>query len=157
LWASFLLKTRDLKIYVGGDSGYDTHFSEIAKKFGPIDLAILNCGQYNKRWQHAHLLIDEVIKAAKDLQVKTLFPVHVFKISLAPHAWDAPYNDLLREAENEKFLILTPMIGEKINLKFPRSEYAKWWKTGTANTKTETANTKTGNTNTAANATHGQR
>lgn len=47
LWSSFILKTKDHSIYLGGDSGYDTHFKEIGNKYGPFDLAILESGQYN--------------------------------------------------------------------------------------------------------------
>ncbi len=44
LWLSFLLETPIRKILVGGDSGYDGHFAEIGKRFGRIDLAILENG-----------------------------------------------------------------------------------------------------------------
>ncbi|HET6512429.1 MAG TPA: MBL fold metallo-hydrolase, partial [Candidatus Kapabacteria bacterium] len=47
LWASYVLQTPTMKIYIGGDSGYDTHFAEIGKEFGSIDLAILENGQYD--------------------------------------------------------------------------------------------------------------
>ena len=52
LWASFLIETPSQKIYMGGDSGYDTHFAEIGKQYPGIDLAIfgtsgqgLECGK----------------------------------------------------------------------------------------------------------------
>ena len=41
LWSSFILKTAAYNLYLGGDSGYDNHFKEIGKKYGPFDLAIL--------------------------------------------------------------------------------------------------------------------
>ncbi|HEX6180875.1 MAG TPA: MBL fold metallo-hydrolase, partial [Chitinophagaceae bacterium] len=45
LWMAFALFTPTMKLYLGGDSGYDTHFAETGKKYGPFDLAILECGQ----------------------------------------------------------------------------------------------------------------
>ncbi len=41
LWASYLLQTPSMKIYIGGDSGYDTHYAKIGNKHSSIDLAIL--------------------------------------------------------------------------------------------------------------------
>ncbi|MEO8148156.1 MAG: MBL fold metallo-hydrolase [Bacteroidia bacterium] len=51
LWMSYILKTPTMKIYIGGDSGYDNHFKKIGNTYGPFDLAILECGQYNKNWK----------------------------------------------------------------------------------------------------------
>lgn len=35
------------KIYYSGDSGYGPHFKAIGEQFGPIDLAIMENGQYD--------------------------------------------------------------------------------------------------------------
>ena len=32
LWSSFILKTESHQIYIGGDSGYDSHFKQIGKQ-----------------------------------------------------------------------------------------------------------------------------
>ncbi|HSI89957.1 MAG TPA: MBL fold metallo-hydrolase, partial [Adhaeribacter sp.] len=64
LWASFVLETPDHKIYIGGDSGYDTHFKSIGEKFGPIDIAILETGQYNKNWPYIHMMPEQTVQAA---------------------------------------------------------------------------------------------
>jgi L-ascorbate metabolism protein UlaG (beta-lactamase superfamily) len=55
LWSSFILQAGEYKIYLGGDSGYDTHFSEIGRQYGPFDLAILENGQYDLRWKYIHV------------------------------------------------------------------------------------------------------
>ena len=70
LWISFVLQTPTMKIYIGGDSGYDKHFAEIGKTFGPFDLAIIENGQYNKNWKHVHLLPEEIVQVANDLSAK---------------------------------------------------------------------------------------
>jgi L-ascorbate metabolism protein UlaG (beta-lactamase superfamily) len=126
LWGSFLIDATDFKIYVGGDSGYDTHYAEIGKKFGPLDLVILNSGQYNKDWKYNHMDIDDVMQASDDLRAKMLLPVHICKISLAHHAWDEPLVKLSDRVRGAKFRLLTPMMGQKISLRFPqKTEY--WW------------------------------
>ena len=48
LWASFLFVTRQQKIYYSGDSGYGPHFKAIGNEFGPVDLAIMENGQYDR-------------------------------------------------------------------------------------------------------------
>jgi L-ascorbate metabolism protein UlaG (beta-lactamase superfamily) len=47
LWTSFILKTNNKNIFIGGDSGYGTHFKSIGDQYGPFDLVVLECGQYN--------------------------------------------------------------------------------------------------------------
>src|SRR5690606_12893097 len=64
LWASYVLQTKNLKLYLGGDSGYDTHFKEIGTKYGPFDLAILENGQYDKKWKYIHMMPEEVVQAS---------------------------------------------------------------------------------------------
>jgi L-ascorbate metabolism protein UlaG (beta-lactamase superfamily) len=40
LWLSFVLQSPDFKMYLGGDSGYDTRFKAIGEKFGDFDLGL---------------------------------------------------------------------------------------------------------------------
>ncbi|MDR3186870.1 MAG: MBL fold metallo-hydrolase [Holosporaceae bacterium] len=127
LWASFLLISKGFKIYIGGDSGYDTHYVEIGNRFGPMDIAILDSGQHNENWRHVHMMTDEVIKASCNLRTKMLLPAHICKISLAYHSWDEPLMELSRMAKGEKFSIVTPIIGEKVKLRSPLQITSRWW------------------------------
>jgi L-ascorbate metabolism protein UlaG (beta-lactamase superfamily) len=128
LWLSFVLQTPNLKLYLGGDSGYDTHFAEIGKKFGGFDLAILENGQYNLAWQAIHMLPDETLKAAKDLGAKRVLPVHSSKFKLANHPWDEPLKTLNELNEKEYHLpLLTPKIGEVVYLNDSNQTFTKWW------------------------------
>lgn len=128
LWSSFVLKTPAQQIFIGGDSGYDTHFAEIGRSFGGFDLAILENGQYNKNWKHIHLMPNEILQAARDLQAKRLFPVHSSKFALGTHAWDEPLNLISKNNALEKLNIITPMIGEKVELQNPEQVFSEWWK-----------------------------
>lgn len=128
LWTAFILQTPTIKIFIGGDGGYDKHFSEIGKTFGPIDLAIIENGQYNKNWKHVHLLPDEIVKTVNDLNAKRLFTVHSSKFALGNHSWDEP---LIRASANSKqanIHLLTPMIGEVVYLKDSTQQFTEWWK-----------------------------
>lgn len=127
LWMSFVLQTPSRKIFIGGDSGYDTHFAKIGADFGPFDLAIVECGQYNQSWKNIHLLPEEMITVAKDLKTKVLMPVHWGKFTLALHAWDEPISLITEAAKKENLPLITPMIGEKVNLDAPKV-YESWWK-----------------------------
>lgn len=127
LWGSFLLKTPSLKIYIGGDSGYDTHFAEIGKRFDGIDLAILENGQYDEHWKYIHMMPYEVLQAAKDLKAKRLFPVHNSKYALAHHDWDAPLRAITALYTAGDFTLLTPKIGEGVKLQDSTLTFSKWW------------------------------
>src|SRR4029077_15016225 len=76
LWSSFILKTEKYNIYIGGDSGYDEHFKIIGARSGPFDIAMLECGQYNKSWPYIHMMPEQTVQAAQDIQAKMLLPVH---------------------------------------------------------------------------------
>ncbi len=70
LWLSFVIESPAMKIYYSGDGGYDPVFKEIGEKFGPIDFALMECGQYNVAWQSVHKLPEEVMQATLDVQAK---------------------------------------------------------------------------------------
>lgn len=127
LWVSFVVQSPSYKIFIGGDGGYDTHFSEIGKKYGPFDMAILENGQYNKNWKYIHMMPEQVLQAAKDLKTKRLFPVHSSKFALANHSWDEPLKRITELNRIAEIPLLTPLIGEKVNLKDTSQLFEKWW------------------------------
>lgn len=127
LWLSFVLQSPTKKIFIGGDSGYDKHFAETGKRFGPFDLAIIENGQYNQSWKYIHMLPDEVVKAAKALNAKRIFPVHSGKFALALHAWDEPLRLITENKEAYHLNIITPMIGEVTDLDNENQKFSKWW------------------------------
>lgn len=126
LWMSFVLTTPMRRIYLGGDSGYDTHFAEIGNKFGPFDMVILENGQYGKNWKYIHMLPEEVVQAAIDLKAKKLFPVHWAKFALSVHSWDEPIRRLVAESEKRNMPVIHPLIGEPVNLNNTQ-QTTKWW------------------------------
>jgi len=125
-WSSFILKTRDHNLYLGGDSGYDLHFKEIGNKYGPFDIAILEAGQYNTMWPLIHMMPEETVQAAIDLRAKALLPVHWGKFTLAMHAWNDPVKRVLDKAKELNMKVLTPKIGQPLVLD-DSFQSETWW------------------------------
>ena len=90
LWASFMVEAGGRKVYVGGDGGYDGHFREVYNRFGAVDLALLENGQYNANWKFIHTTPEDLEKAILDLQAKQVFTVHHDKFALSTHPWYEP-------------------------------------------------------------------
>lgn len=134
LWSSFILSTPSLNLYLGGDSGYDSHFKEIGNKFGPFDLAILESGQYNNMWPLIHMMPEEAVQAAVDLNAKALMPAHWGKFRLGMHPWNEPVKRILTKAEEmnkeqitgNKLQVATPKIGELYIIN-SISSGTNWW------------------------------
>lgn len=127
LWCSYVLETPSLKIYIGGDSGYDTHFAAIGEKFGPFDLAIIESGQYNEAWRYIHTLPHEVLQAAQDVKARRLFPVHNSKFPLANHPWDEPLSRVTELNQTIRLPLVTPVIGELVELDNSQQQFSQWW------------------------------
>lgn len=129
LWASYALKTPTLNLFLGGDGGYGKHFKTIGEKYGPFDLAMLENGQYNEDWRYIHMMPEETYHAAIDLKAKKFLAVHSAKYILSKHSWDEPLKRIsAASAADDRNLLITPMIGEKVNLGDPKQTFVKWWK-----------------------------
>ncbi len=126
LWSAFVLQTNDYNLFLGADSGYGDHFKLIHEKFPSFDIAILECGQYNLAWHNIHMLPEETVQAAIDLQAKVLLPVHWGKFALSLHTWDEPIERVSAKANELNVKLTTPMIGEPVIIdeRYPNS---KWW------------------------------
>jgi L-ascorbate metabolism protein UlaG (beta-lactamase superfamily) len=126
LWASYVLKTKSHSIYLGGDSGYDTHFKMIGEEYGPFDIALLESGQYNTSWPNIHMMPEQTVQASIDLKANILFPIHWGKFALAMHDWDEPIKRVLKKAIEFNVKVTTPMIGEPLVIS-KCHETKFWW------------------------------
>lgn len=127
LWAGFALVSSGRKLFFSGDSGYGPHFAEIGRKFGRFDFAALDCGQYDERWAYIHMTPEEAVKAAKDLNAEALLPSHVGRFSIARHPWDEPFLRIASASGGKAFELLTPIVGEPVQLNSVRQEFSHWW------------------------------
>lgn len=126
LWSSFVLQTPKRRIFIGGDSGYDTHFAEIGQKFGPFDLAVLEAGQYNRDWKYIHMMPEQTVLAATELRAEKLLPVHWGKFALAFHDWDEPIIKVVEEAKRTNVSVVHPKVGEVIDFDDLQTG-EEWW------------------------------
>ena len=127
MWGSWIIKSKAFAIYFSGDSGYGPHFKEIGKKYGPFDFAMLECGQYDKRWESIHMLPEQTAQAALDLNTKLAMPIHWGSFVLALHSWKDPVERLTKKAQELNVNVITPKIGEQFLLNETIIENNNWW------------------------------
>lgn len=125
-WSSWIIEGITHKVYFSGDSGYDEHFKTIGEQFGPFDLAIMECGQYDEQWPLIHMMPEEAVRATQDLKGTLMLPIHWGSFKLSLHPWEDPIVRSTLEATRLGVNMTTPIIGETITLgeKPPNS---KWW------------------------------
>ena len=127
LWASWTVLGSSQRFYFSGDSGYDQHFREIGKRFGPFDVAFMECGQYNPLWPMAHLFPNETVRAGQELRANAIQPIHWGTYQLSHHDWFEPPEFSRRFGEELGLRVLTPILGQLVDPK--RSvTYERWWK-----------------------------
>ncbi|MFP3393837.1 MBL fold metallo-hydrolase, partial [Brevibacillus sp. SIMBA_076] len=89
---------QETKVFFSGDSGYAPHFKEIGNKYGPFDLTLMECGQYDTRWSAIHMLPEETVQAHIDVKGELLVPIHWGAFTLALHEWSDPIERVTKEA-----------------------------------------------------------
>ena len=96
LWGGFALRTPHGSVYFCGDSGWGSHFAEIGKKFGPLDLALLPIGAYEPRWfmTPVHVNPDEAVRAHLTVRSRRSLGMHFGTFQLTDEAIDAPLHAL---------------------------------------------------------------
>lgn len=127
LWVSFVLQSENRRIFLSGDTGYGPHMAQIGKLFDGFDLAILENGQYDKRWAFIHMMPEETAKAAVELGAKSVLPAHSGKFAISNHAWDEPFTRLAEASRNKPYRLLTPVIGESVDLDNEKQMFSHWW------------------------------
>ena len=93
LWGNFLIEYNGKKILFACDTGVGEIYKEIGKKYGPIDITLINIGAYNfypimpyKDKSTFHTNPEEALSIAKDLESKKVIGMHwgTFVLSLEP-------------------------------------------------------------------------
>ena len=127
LWGSWVVEGARHKLYFSGDGGYGPHFSEIGERYGPFDLAMIECGQYNKKWAQIHMMPEESAQAAVDLRAYRMMPIHWGTFRLALHSWTDPADRVTVAAKALSVPITTPRIGEVVTLNDDIWPQQSWW------------------------------
>ncbi|KLV09846.1 MULTISPECIES: MBL fold metallo-hydrolase [Photobacterium] len=132
LWTSWAIQANAGSVFYSGDSAYGEHFKAIGEKLGPFDLTFLevaanlkaDSGYPVEGW--GHMQAAHTMQAHLDVRGDKLFPVHWSTYELFLNKWDEPVNDLIDEAASYQVELVTPMIGESLDLSQPiRTAY--WW------------------------------
>ncbi len=90
LWGNFLIEYKNKKILFACDTGYGEIYKELGKKYGPIDLTMINIGAYNFKPMFNktiyHTTPEEALNVAQDLKSKKVLGMHwgTFVLSLEP-------------------------------------------------------------------------
>ena len=121
-----MLKTAAQAIYLSGDSGYGPHFKAIGDKYGPFDVTLMECGQYNGYWPNIHMMPEETAQAHVDLKGQVLIPIHWGKFKLAHHSWTEPVERLSVKARELDIKVMMPLPGAQI-LPLTTSPAPFWW------------------------------
>lgn len=127
LWCSWIIESDAEKIFFSGDSGYGEHFKEIGEKYGPFDFAMMECGQYNEMWSEIHMFPEETVQAAIDVKAKSMMPIHWGAFKLAMHSWKDPIERVTKTAKELAMPIITPQIGEVMNIVPQPLNNHQWW------------------------------
>lgn len=122
LWCSWLLDSGKRRYYFAGDTGYFHGFKEFAKRFAPIDVAMLPIGAYEPRWfmQDQHMDPEQAYRAFQDLGARFMFPMHWGTFDLTDEPADEAPIELERavgEAGDERIHLFA--IGERWEIPDP--------------------------------------
>ena len=127
LWGSFMFVTPQQKVFYSGDSGYGPHFSAIGERFGSVDLAIMENGQYDQDWKYIHMQPSETAQAATDLNARAVVPGHSGRFVLAKHTWNDPLIKLSQASKDKPYRLLTPELGEPLRVNDATQQFRAWW------------------------------
>jgi L-ascorbate metabolism protein UlaG (beta-lactamase superfamily) len=74
LWGGFVIEGSTARIYHSGDTAYFAGFSEIGRRSGPIDAALLPIGAYEPAWfmNKQHMNPEQAARAFTDLGARKL-------------------------------------------------------------------------------------
>ncbi|HEX2871646.1 MAG TPA: MBL fold metallo-hydrolase [Polyangiaceae bacterium] len=107
LWGGFVIEGSTARLYHSGDTAYFDGFTEIGRRSGPIDAAMLPIGAYDPAWfmSKQHMNPEEATQAFLDLGARTFVAMHwgTFKLT------DEPLHEPPQRLEQEwKRRSLTP-------------------------------------------------
>ncbi|WP_409346686.1 MBL fold metallo-hydrolase [Paenibacillus sp. MBLB4367] len=129
LWCSWVIAGRHASVYFSGDSGYGPHFAEIGEKYGPFDLTLMECGQYDERWAAIHMMPEQTVQAHLDVKGRVMLPIHWSAFTLALHEWTDPIERVTKAARERGAHVSTPRIGEPVLIGAAEYPDSAWWRT----------------------------
>jgi L-ascorbate metabolism protein UlaG (beta-lactamase superfamily) len=85
-------------VFFAADTGYASHFSDIHRRLGAPDVALLPIGAYEPRWfmRDMHMNPDDAVRAHVDLRAGISVPIHYGTFRLTDEGFDEPLAALAR-------------------------------------------------------------
>ena len=116
LWGGFMIRAGGRLIYFAGDSGYDNKlFSEIGRRVGHPDLAMIPIGAYEPRWFMAdsHMNPAEAVQVHRDVGARLSVAMHWGTFQLTDEGRDDPPKALAEALRTQgvpdtEFIVLPP-------------------------------------------------
>jgi len=128
LWGGWIFAGSKKKIFYSGDGGYGSHFKKIGEQYGPFDIGLMECGQYNENWSDVHMMPEETVQAAIDVKTDLILPVHWGAFTLAPHSWIDPIERITAKAKEMNIRVASPEIGQSLILESLDYPHNAWWR-----------------------------
>lgn len=128
LSGGWVILGKNTRFYTSGDGGYDKHFNEIGKKYGPFDITLIEGGQYDRRWSWVHMTPEEAVQANLDVNGKNMMLIHWGGFTLAYHEWTEPIERALKPTKEKEINLIAPEIGETVQLDSDlHIPISPWW------------------------------
>jgi L-ascorbate metabolism protein UlaG (beta-lactamase superfamily) len=127
LWSSFALSVPGgHNVYYGADSGEWPGFAEIAERYGPFDLTMLEIGAYDALWSDIHMGPEGALRSFAAMGGSgLLMPVHWGRFDLALHAWRQPIARIFAEPGVK---IFAPQPGLPTEVVADSEVRSEWWR-----------------------------
>jgi L-ascorbate metabolism protein UlaG (beta-lactamase superfamily) len=121
LWGGFVFGPPAVRIYFAGDTAYTSLFTDIRRRLGPIDLALLPIGAYEPRWfmQAVHMNPLEAVQAHLDLGAAQSIAMHFGTFQLTTEGIDEPVkalDDACQAHNVSRSRFRTLQVGESLEL-----------------------------------------
>jgi len=127
LWVSWVFIGSLHKVFFSGDGSYNFHFKQIGYHYGPFDLSLVECGQYNTAWSDSHMFPEQSVQAHLDVKGEYMIPVHWGSFSISRHDWWEPPERATVKAVELGVNLLTPRVGQTLCIDEDMVT-EEWWK-----------------------------
>ncbi len=125
LWASWVVRSPNRRVYFSGDTGLTPQFKEIGQRQGPFDVVMLEVGAFHPSWGDIHLGPQNALTALEWLGGGLFLPIHWGTFNLAFHAWDEPPSQVYELARARGIPFVTPRVGQPVEV--GAAEPEPWW------------------------------
>jgi len=128
LWGGFVISGPSGNVFYSGDTGYGSHFREIAQRFSPIRVAILPISPFrppnskeppHRHSPEIHMGPAEAVRAHLDLRAGLSIAAHFQVFQLGADGFDDALNALktaLAERDLKPDAFIAPSLGQSIGL-----------------------------------------